>query len=49
MGQQVSVKAANTLAGRLVKAYGQPLQTAGDDEPVYSLRRFSPYTPRSWE
>jgi AraC family transcriptional regulator of adaptative response / DNA-3-methyladenine glycosylase II len=35
VGQQVSVKAANTLAGRLVKAYGQPLQTAGDDELAY--------------
>jgi AraC family transcriptional regulator of adaptative response / DNA-3-methyladenine glycosylase II len=35
LGQQVSVKAANTLAGRLVTAYGQPLQKVGDDELVY--------------
>jgi AraC family transcriptional regulator of adaptative response / DNA-3-methyladenine glycosylase II len=35
LGQQVSVKAANTLAGRLVRAYGQPLQTASADELVY--------------
>lgn len=35
LGQQVSVKAANTLAGRLVQAYGHPLQTGGDDELAY--------------
>lgn len=35
LGQQVSVKAANTLAGRLVKTYGEPLQTPEDDELAY--------------
>ena len=35
LGQQISVKAANTLAGRLVKAYGQPLQTAAEAELAY--------------
>lgn len=35
LGQQISVKAANTLAGRLVKAYGRPIQTVDGDEPAY--------------
>jgi AraC family transcriptional regulator of adaptative response / DNA-3-methyladenine glycosylase II len=39
LGQQVSIKAANTLAGRLVKMYGEPLQTAGDDELGYLFPR----------
>jgi len=39
LGQQVSVKAANTLAGRLVKAYGEPLQTSGDDRLAYLFPR----------
>jgi AraC family transcriptional regulator of adaptative response / DNA-3-methyladenine glycosylase II len=30
LGQQVSIKAANTLAGRLVKAYGDPFQIGED-------------------
>ena len=29
LGQQVSVKAATTVAGRIVKAYGEPLQIQG--------------------
>lgn len=39
LGQQVSLKAANTLAGRLVKTYGDPLQTARDDELAYLFPR----------
>jgi AraC family transcriptional regulator of adaptative response / DNA-3-methyladenine glycosylase II len=39
LGQQVSIKAANTLAGRLVKTYGEPLQTAEDDELAYLFPR----------
>jgi AraC family transcriptional regulator of adaptative response / DNA-3-methyladenine glycosylase II len=39
LGQQVSVKAANTLAGRLVKTYGEPLQTAENDQLVYLFPR----------
>jgi AraC family transcriptional regulator of adaptative response / DNA-3-methyladenine glycosylase II len=39
LGQQVSIKAANTIAGRLVKRYGEPPQTAGDDELVYLFPR----------
>jgi AraC family transcriptional regulator of adaptative response / DNA-3-methyladenine glycosylase II len=35
LGQQVSLKAANTLAGRLVKAYGEPLQTVAEAELAY--------------
>ncbi len=35
LGQQVSVKAANTLAGRLVKKYGEPLQKAKGDQLAY--------------
>jgi AraC family transcriptional regulator of adaptative response / DNA-3-methyladenine glycosylase II len=35
LGQQVSIKAANTLAGRLVKTVGERLQTAGHDELAY--------------
>jgi AraC family transcriptional regulator of adaptative response / DNA-3-methyladenine glycosylase II len=31
LGQQVSVRAANTLVGRLVVAYGTPLSEMGDD------------------
>jgi AraC family transcriptional regulator of adaptative response / DNA-3-methyladenine glycosylase II len=32
LGQQISIKAANTLAGRLVKAYGEPLPGAKNDD-----------------
>jgi AraC family transcriptional regulator, regulatory protein of adaptative response / DNA-3-methyladenine glycosylase II len=39
LGQQVSLKAANTLAGRLVKAYGEPLQTIEDDQLAYLFPR----------
>jgi AraC family transcriptional regulator of adaptative response / DNA-3-methyladenine glycosylase II len=39
LGQQVNLKAANTLTGRLVKTYGDPLQTAGDDELAYLFPR----------
>jgi len=39
LGQQVSVKAANTLAGRLVKRYGEPLQTSADDRLAYLFPR----------
>ena len=35
LGQQVSVKAANTLAGRLVEAHGEPLQALGDADLAY--------------
>lgn len=35
LGQQVSIKAANTLAGRLVKTYGEPLQTVEGDGLAY--------------
>ncbi len=35
LGQQVSVKAANTLAGRLVKVYGEPIQTVAEAELAY--------------
>jgi AraC family transcriptional regulator of adaptative response / DNA-3-methyladenine glycosylase II len=38
LGQQVSVKGATTLAGRLVEAYGEPLPgdaTADDDAPSH--------------
>jgi AraC family transcriptional regulator of adaptative response / DNA-3-methyladenine glycosylase II len=35
LGQQVSIKAANTLTGRLVKMYGEVIQTAEDDELSY--------------
>ena len=35
LGQQVSIKAANTLAGRLVKTYGEAFQAAEDDELGY--------------
>jgi AraC family transcriptional regulator of adaptative response / DNA-3-methyladenine glycosylase II len=34
LGQQISVKAAGTLAGRLARAYGRPLQTGIDDLDV---------------
>ncbi|HEY3173837.1 MAG TPA: AlkA N-terminal domain-containing protein [Thermoanaerobaculia bacterium] len=30
LGQQISVRAATTLAGRIVKAFGRPLSPAGD-------------------
>lgn len=33
LGQQVSVKAATTLAGRIAARYGEPLSVAGDDHP----------------
>ena len=39
LGQQVSLKAANTLAGRLVKLYGEPLQTIRDDRLAYLFPR----------
>jgi len=39
LGQQVSVKAANTLAGRLVKMYGEPLQASEDDRLAYLFPR----------
>jgi AraC family transcriptional regulator of adaptative response / DNA-3-methyladenine glycosylase II len=32
LGQQITIQAANTLAGRLVKAYGEPLPDATDDD-----------------
>lgn len=35
LGQQVSLKAANALAGRLVKAYGEPIQPAVEAELAY--------------
>jgi AraC family transcriptional regulator of adaptative response / DNA-3-methyladenine glycosylase II len=35
VGQQVSLKAANTLTGRLVRAYGEPLRTAAEAELAY--------------
>jgi AraC family transcriptional regulator of adaptative response / DNA-3-methyladenine glycosylase II len=35
LGQQISIKAANTLAGRLVKIYGDPLPAAGNDDLAY--------------
>jgi AraC family transcriptional regulator of adaptative response / DNA-3-methyladenine glycosylase II len=38
LGQQVSVAAATTLAGRLVATYGEPLATAGILEADPSLR-----------
>jgi AraC family transcriptional regulator of adaptative response / DNA-3-methyladenine glycosylase II len=34
LGQQVSVKAATTLAGRIAARYGEPLQVAGTDDPA---------------
>jgi AraC family transcriptional regulator of adaptative response / DNA-3-methyladenine glycosylase II len=36
LGQQVSVKAATTLAGRIAARYGEPLQLSGDEDPVLS-------------
>ena len=36
LGQQVSVKAATTLAGRIAARYGEPLQVAGTDDPALS-------------
>jgi AraC family transcriptional regulator of adaptative response / DNA-3-methyladenine glycosylase II len=36
LGQQVSVKAATTLAGRIAARYGEPLQVAGSDDPALS-------------
>ena len=36
LGQQVSVKAATTLAGRIAARYGEPLQVAGADDPTLS-------------
>ena len=36
LGQQVSVKAATTLAGRIAGRYGEPLQVAGDADPALS-------------
>lgn len=40
LGQQVSVKAATTLAGRLAAKYGEPLQFAGDNDDVVLNRIF---------
>jgi AraC family transcriptional regulator of adaptative response / DNA-3-methyladenine glycosylase II len=34
LGQQVSVKAATTLAGRIATRYGEPLHVAGDADPA---------------
>jgi AraC family transcriptional regulator of adaptative response / DNA-3-methyladenine glycosylase II len=34
LGQQVSVKAATTLAGRIAARYGEPLHVAGDADPA---------------
>jgi AraC family transcriptional regulator of adaptative response / DNA-3-methyladenine glycosylase II len=34
LGQQVSVKAATTLAGRIAARYGEPLKVAGADDPA---------------
>jgi AraC family transcriptional regulator of adaptative response / DNA-3-methyladenine glycosylase II len=34
LGQQVSVKAATTLAGRIALRYGEPLRIAGHDDPA---------------
>ena len=39
LGQQVSVKTANTLAGRLVKKYGESLQTVENDQLAYLFPR----------
>ncbi|HLU05781.1 MAG TPA: AlkA N-terminal domain-containing protein [Woeseiaceae bacterium] len=36
LGQQVSVKAATTLAGRIAARYGEPLRLSGDADPVLS-------------
>jgi AraC family transcriptional regulator of adaptative response / DNA-3-methyladenine glycosylase II len=36
LGQQVSVKAATTLAGRVAARYGEPLRVAGDAYPALS-------------
>jgi len=36
LGQQVSVKAATTLAGRIAARYGEPLKVAGDADPALS-------------
>jgi AraC family transcriptional regulator of adaptative response / DNA-3-methyladenine glycosylase II len=36
LGQQVSVKAATTLAGRIAARYGEPVQLAGTDDPALS-------------
>ncbi len=41
LGQQVSVKAATTLAGRLTEAYGEEIET-----PFVDLRRLSPRPER---
>jgi 3-methyladenine DNA glycosylase/8-oxoguanine DNA glycosylase len=40
LGQQISVRAATTLAGRLVQAYGEPLtEPAADGEPEWLFPR----------
>jgi AraC family transcriptional regulator of adaptative response / DNA-3-methyladenine glycosylase II len=36
LGQQISVAAATTFAGRLASAYGQPLEAAGSDQDGYT-------------
>jgi AraC family transcriptional regulator of adaptative response / DNA-3-methyladenine glycosylase II len=36
LGQQVSVKAATTLAGRIAARYGEPLAVDGEDDPALS-------------
>jgi AraC family transcriptional regulator of adaptative response / DNA-3-methyladenine glycosylase II len=36
LGQQVSVKAATTLAGRIAARYGEPMRLAGTDDPALS-------------
>jgi len=39
LGQQVSVKAATTFAGRLVKAYGEPLSIPDEDQLSFLFPR----------
>ncbi len=41
VGQQVTIKAATTIAGRLVEAFGDPLAT-----PIPELRRLAPLSTR---
>ena len=40
LGQQISVKAATTLAGRIAQRYGQQLQTLNDDDDTDLTRIF---------
>jgi AraC family transcriptional regulator of adaptative response / DNA-3-methyladenine glycosylase II len=41
LGQQVTVKAATTIAGRFVEAFGEPIRT-----PLHELRRLTPTAAR---